>query len=88
MLAAGRRSLAGSPDNLNTLLSLSSAIAKRAGNRPDRNRLLSEAKSDADRVLARLDTIHISHKQLGPDSVRQLASDQLKRLKCSAASSR
>ncbi|MBV8708812.1 MAG: hypothetical protein JO028_16595 [Acidobacteriaceae bacterium] len=65
--------------------SLSSAIAKRASNRPDYNRLLCEAKSYADRVLARLDTIHISHKQLGPDSVRRLASAQLKR---SAASSR
>jgi len=165
MLAAGRRSLAGSPDNLNTLLSLSSAIAKRAGSRPDRSRLLSEAKSYADRVLARLDTIRLSHKlspedwraqkqqmqseargvlglvalqsgrlaealqelrsaltlapapqgvqylqfglaqvaagekqgaeetlrravALGPDSVRQLASDQLKRLERSAASSK
>jgi tetratricopeptide (TPR) repeat protein len=62
MLAAGRRALAGSPKSLETLLSLSSAIANRAGHRPDRDELLAEAKEYAETVLAEVNRIHISRK--------------------------
>lgn len=62
MLLAGRRSLAGSPDNLSTLLSLSSDIANRASKRPDRDQLLSEAKGYAERALDRLNRVRLPHK--------------------------
>jgi len=62
MLVAGRLSLSGSPNNLNTLLSLSSALANRAGHGPDRDRLLGEARGYAERALLGMDRIRISRK--------------------------
>jgi tetratricopeptide (TPR) repeat protein len=62
MLVSGRRSLAGSPDNLNTLLSLASAIANRAGQRADRGQLLGEAEGYAEKALTSIARIRISHK--------------------------
>jgi tetratricopeptide (TPR) repeat protein len=62
MLVAGRLSLSGSPNNLNTLLSLSSALANRPGHGPDRDRLLAEASDYAERALLGMDRIRISRK--------------------------
>jgi tetratricopeptide (TPR) repeat protein len=59
MLASGEKALAADPDSLNTLLALAPAMATRAAARPDRDRLLSQAETYADRALDGIDKIRV-----------------------------
>jgi tetratricopeptide (TPR) repeat protein len=62
MLTAGRKALAGNPDNVNILLSLAAAMASRAPGRADQDALLSQAENDARHALEEIDKTRISRK--------------------------
>ena len=61
-LSAGRRALANTPDNLDTLLSLAPEIANHATERPDRINLLVEADGYAHRALEVLEKVRPPHE--------------------------
>jgi tetratricopeptide (TPR) repeat protein len=59
LLRAGEKSLRLEPKNVNTLLTLASAIPNAAGERPDGSALLGKAQSYASLALQELGTMHI-----------------------------
>jgi tetratricopeptide (TPR) repeat protein len=71
MLAAGNKSLAGNPDNLNTLLALAPAMASRASGRSDQLKLLNTAQAYAKHSLEIIDATHISKKVSAADWLDQ-----------------
>jgi tetratricopeptide (TPR) repeat protein len=61
MLAAGRKSLANAPNNLDALLTLAPEIANHFSDRPDRAQLLTEADRYAHLALDGLDKVRPPH---------------------------
>jgi tetratricopeptide (TPR) repeat protein len=62
MLAAGRKALAGNPDNVGILLALAPAMASRAAGRADKVELLSQAEAYARKALTQIDATRLSKK--------------------------
>src|SRR5579883_3005048 len=59
VVEAGRKALKLQPNNVNTLLTLASAIAEGVGTRPDANVLLQQAEEYAHKALRELDQMRI-----------------------------
>jgi tetratricopeptide (TPR) repeat protein len=62
LLASGRQALSKNPNEVNTLLTLASAMASRAAGRPDREELLAQAQTNARHALEGIETQRISRK--------------------------
>jgi tetratricopeptide (TPR) repeat protein len=62
LLTAGRQALLTNPNEVNSLLTLASAMASRAAGRPDREELLSQAEANARHALEEIEIQRISRK--------------------------
>jgi tetratricopeptide (TPR) repeat protein len=71
VLEAGHRALRANPDNLNTLLLLSSTIANHAAGRPDQASLLQEAEKYANQALAGIERAQVPRQILPEDWRKQ-----------------